>query len=143
MNHANSSKVSSCFNDHIQYENMNDMTELIKHCDDDMKSMRELNQVKGDLHNMACEKDKLENKLQEKEDHLQEMVDALEKLNEQKRTAKEENVNLSKAFVERDRALKQVKMEKTLGMKQKEKTMCSLQETLEALLEKFESFEQG
>jgi len=142
MYRGNSSRVSSCFNDHTQSDNMNDTRELIKQCDDDVKYMRELNWVKGDLHNMACEKDKLEKKLQEKEDHLQEMVDALEKLNEEKRIAEEENAELSKAFVERDKALKQVKLEKTLGMKQKENTICSLQETVKTLQEKFGSFEQ-
>jgi hypothetical protein len=141
--HGNSSSVSPGFNDHIQNDNNNNyMRELIRQSDDNIKYTRELNLVKVDLQNMAYEKDKLEKKLQDKDDVLQKVVDALEKVNEEKRIAEDENSDLSRAFVERDRALKQVKLEKTLGMKQNEKIICSLQETVQALQEKLESFEQ-
>lgn len=140
--HGNSSRVSPGFNDHRQNDNMYYMRELSGQSDGNIKDTRELNLVKTDLQNMANEKDKLEKKLQEKDDVLQKVVDALEKVNEEKRIAEDENSDLSRAFVERDRALKQVKLEKTLGMKQKEKIICSLQQTVQALQENLGSFKQ-
>lgn len=71
MYHGISARVFLGFNDHIQnYSNINYMRELIKLSDDNMKYARALNRGKVDLHNVACEKEKLEKKLQEKEDYL-------------------------------------------------------------------------
>lgn len=95
------------FNDHIQnYNNINYMRELIYLSDDNMEYARELNRGKVDLHNVACEKKKLEKKLQEREEYLQKAVDALRKVIEEKKKAEEKNADLSKAIVERGWAFK-------------------------------------
>lgn len=131
------------FNDHIQnYNNINYMRELIYLSDDNMEYARELNRGKVDLHNVACEKKKLEKKLQEREEYLQKAVDALRKVTEEKKKAEEKNADLSKAIVERGWAFKQVKLEKNLGIKQRENIICSLRGTVQVLQEKLGSFEK-
>lgn len=82
------------------------------------------------MHNVACEKEKLEKTLQEREDCLQKAVDALKKVTEEKKKAEEKNADISKTFVERGRALKQVKLEKNLAIKQRENIICSLRGTV-------------
>ena len=118
------------------------MRELIYLSDDNMEYARELNRGKVDLHNVACEKKKLEKKLQEREEYLQKAVDALRKVTEEKKKAEEKNADLSKAIVERGWAFKQVKLEKNLGIKQRENIICSLRGTVQVLQEKLGSFEK-
>lgn len=94
------------------------------------------------MHNVACEKKKLEKKLQEREEYLQKAVDALRKVTEEKKKAEEKNADLSKTIVERGWAFKQVKLEKNLGIKQRENIICSLRGTVKVLQEKLGSFEK-
>jgi hypothetical protein len=86
----------------------------------------------------GLEKDKLEKKIQEKENHLQQVVHDLGKLYEEKRSTEEENAD---SFI-KSGGLEHGKLEKTLGKKQKENIICSLQETVQALQEKLGNFEQ-
>ena len=76
------------------------------------------------------EKIKLENKLWEVED-------AWEKTHGEKIKAENKNTNLSKAFVERDRILKQMELEKNWELKKRENIIFSLHRTVQALQRSF------
>eukprot|EP01018_Ginkgo_biloba_P004870 Gb_12190 [translate_table: standard] len=110
--------------------------------DDQMKDLRQLFQAKASIETMACEKNKLEMQLKEKDENLQKVQDAWQKLNEEKIIVEQEQEAVIKALVEKDKALKQMKLEQNKHMKRKDDIIFSLKGTVQALEEKLGRFEQ-